>query len=165
PKEWAVKARAFLCNAEFGADWTSLVDAWWVREEAAGFEGTRQPHCAKKRPGAVGAWVGRARNYSYKPQLGDIDEYGRTWWGWWMDINPARRGEKRPLLREAVTDWEGMDLDGQNGFLNVVISLKWWRDALNAASGEWTEAVADVTWVLRQMHGYVFSHQLLATKS
>jgi hypothetical protein len=47
--------------------------------------------------------------------------------------------------------WASMDYKGQNGFLNVLMVLKWWRDAIDIPSPDWEEAVAEVTWVLQQM--------------
>ncbi|KAF7341811.1 hypothetical protein MSAN_02036000 [Mycena sanguinolenta] len=38
------------------------------------------------------------------------------------------------------------------GFLNVLMLLKWWRDAMEEGSPDWEEAVNDVTWVLQQMN-------------
>ena len=76
---------------------------------------------------------------------------------WWSDINPAWRQpvDGGGLLRntsEGEKDWAGLDIPGANGFLNVLMCLKWWGNA--TAGGprvEGDEAVADVTWVLRQM--------------
>jgi hypothetical protein len=50
-----------------------------------------------------------------------------------------------------------MDYSGQNGFLNMLMCLKWWRDAMDAGSLDWDEAVDDVTWVLSKMKEYVLS--------
>lgn len=60
-----------------------------------------------------------------------------------------------PMLK---TDgpWGDLDFPGPNGFLNVVVCLKWWRDKLKEESTEWREAVEDVTWVLSRMNGCVF---------
>ncbi|KAJ6490571.1 hypothetical protein C8R47DRAFT_939242, partial [Mycena vitilis] len=141
--------KSFLGNKDFGPCWTDLVEAWWAREEDAGFEGTRQAHSAVHRPTAVGAWVSRARKYT--PEIKNTDEFSRTWWGWWTDINPDARGENRPLLRVDIVDWQGMDLYGQNGFLNVLMCLKWWRDALENETRDWREGVDDVTWVIKKL--------------
>ncbi|KAJ6481582.1 hypothetical protein C8R47DRAFT_937339, partial [Mycena vitilis] len=146
---WATERRSFLTSVPYGPEWSTLVDAWYAREEAAGFEVTRHTHSATKRPAAVTAWVSRARNHI--PKLGDIDEFGRTWWGWWIDINPTVRGQQQPLQRKEIKDWEGMDICGQNGFLNVLATLKWWRDALETESSEWKAGVDDVTWVIQEM--------------
>jgi hypothetical protein len=44
-----------------------------------------------------------------------------------------------------------MEYKGQDGFLNVLMLLKWWRDAMKDASPDWEEAMDDVTWVLQKM--------------
>ncbi|KAJ7350502.1 hypothetical protein DFH08DRAFT_668552, partial [Mycena albidolilacea] len=101
------------------------------------------------RPQAVGDWVGRARNYT--PTIEDVDEFGQEFWTWWIDINPVWREKKRPMLRHDESSWSCMDYKGQNGLLNVLMVLKWWRDALEVVSPDWEEAVNDVTWVLQKM--------------
>ncbi|KAJ7047954.1 hypothetical protein C8F04DRAFT_885131, partial [Mycena alexandri] len=104
---------------------------------------------AKKRPKAVGDWVARARNYT--PTVTSGDDLGEQWWIWWTDINPEWRGEERPMRRDAGKPWKSMDYCGQNGFLNVLMVLKWWRDAMEESSPDWEDAVDDVIWVLQQM--------------
>jgi hypothetical protein len=44
-----------------------------------------------------------------------------------------------------------MDFHGQNGFLNVMMGLKWWRDAMSEGSKGWDLGVEDVIWVLTKM--------------
>ncbi|KAJ7435836.1 hypothetical protein B0H11DRAFT_1755500, partial [Mycena galericulata] len=104
---------------------------------------------AKKRPKQVGEWIQRARNYA--PSIEDTNEYAKQWWAWWVDINPAWREKKRPMLRHLEGPWECMNYNGQNGFLNVLMSLKWWRDCMSEASKDWEDAVEDVTWALSEM--------------
>ncbi|KAJ7358257.1 hypothetical protein DFH08DRAFT_615627, partial [Mycena albidolilacea] len=72
-------------------------------------------------------------------------------WAWWVDINPTWRNEQRPMKREGGSSWLSLDIRGQNGFLNLLMCLKWWRDAMEAPSPDWEEAVDDITWVLQQM--------------
>ncbi|KAJ7504122.1 hypothetical protein B0H11DRAFT_2221569 [Mycena galericulata] len=149
PKGWSMKAKSFLTNNDLGEAWLALVDKWWAREERNGFEGTTRSHATKKRPKQVGEWIQRARNYT--PSIEDTNEYAKQWWAWWVDINPAWREEKRPMLRNREGPWECMDYNGQNGFLNVLMSLKWWRDSMPEASKDWEDAVEDVTWALSEM--------------
>jgi hypothetical protein len=59
------------------------------------------------------------------------------------------------MKREAGRSWSGFDYHGQNGFLNMLMCLKWWRDAMEEASPDWEEAVDDVAWVLQQMQRFV----------
>ncbi|KAJ7201972.1 hypothetical protein B0H12DRAFT_967131, partial [Mycena haematopus] len=141
--------KTFLTNKNYGPEWLAVVGLWWKREEDAGFEGTTKSHPAKKRPKAVGEWVSRARNYT--PQIEDADGFGQVWWDWWVDINPSWRTKVRPMKREEAGPWICLDYHGQNGFLNVLMCLKWWRDAMAKSSPDWEDAVSDVTWVLQQM--------------
>jgi hypothetical protein len=46
-----------------------------------------------------------------------------------------------------------MQVPGQNGFLNVLMCLKWWREKISDESEDWKDAVEDVMWVLEQMNG------------
>ncbi|KAK6996614.1 hypothetical protein R3P38DRAFT_3221658 [Favolaschia claudopus] len=150
--EWAKTAEKTLAKAEWGTGWAALLAVWWVREARVGFVGTTKGHPAKKRPKEVGDWVGRARNHV--PKIVNPDAFGKTWWEWWIDINPEWRGTDRRLKRGGEDEegrWDCLDLYGQNGFLNVLITLKWWRDALEEISPDWEEAVDDVTWVLSAM--------------
>ncbi|KAJ7662940.1 hypothetical protein B0H14DRAFT_2280556, partial [Mycena olivaceomarginata] len=148
PKAWANTAQLWLAKEDLGTGWAGLLGVWWKREERAGFEGTVTCHPAGKRPKEVGDWVSRARKYT--PVIANADAFGNGWWVWWLDINPAWRGDTRPLLR-GTGPWDCLDLHGQNGFLNVLVSLKWWRDAMSGPSPDWEDAVADVTWVLDEM--------------
>ncbi|KAJ7348995.1 hypothetical protein DFH08DRAFT_998340 [Mycena albidolilacea] len=127
--EWALKAQRVLETKDYGDSWSTLVQLWWSREEEAGFVGGKQSWPAKKRPQAVSDWVGRARNYT--PDVKDASAFGKEFWG--------------------PSDWVCMEYKGQNGFLNVLMLLKWWRDAMKDASPDWEEAMDDVTWVLQKM--------------
>ncbi|KAJ7787482.1 hypothetical protein B0H14DRAFT_2269848, partial [Mycena olivaceomarginata] len=101
---------------------------------------------AKKRPQEVGDWVARARNHT--PTIANADNFGKGFWAWWVDINPTWRNEQRPMKREGASSWSSLDIHGQNGFLNLLMCLKWWHDAMEVQSPDWEEAVDDVTWVL-----------------
>ncbi|KAF7342708.1 hypothetical protein MSAN_02028700 [Mycena sanguinolenta] len=152
---WAETAAAVLSNSEYGNGWTRLVSLWWKREESANFEGTTKSHPARIRPKEVGDWVSRARNYT--PQIGDAVDFGKRFWAWWIQINPSWRTKERPMKKEGEMTWSCLDIQGQNGFLNVLMCLKWWRDAMDVPSPDWEEARADVTWVLEQMSENVSS--------
>ncbi|KAJ7797395.1 hypothetical protein B0H14DRAFT_2619008 [Mycena olivaceomarginata] len=148
-KPWAKTAQEFLTKIECGGGREALLSVWWVREKKAGFEGTKQGHPAKKRPKEVKDWVSRARNHT--PVIDDAESLGKSWWAWWIDINPGWRRQTRPLLR-GTGPLESLDLYGQKGFLNVLMVLKWWRDTMSIASPDWEQGIAEVTWVLQQLH-------------
>ena len=75
------------------------------------------------------------------------------WWAWWNTINPKWRVREGTLLKEVKGDWDVLRCPGQNGFLNVIICLKWWRLKMDNASDGWQRAVSDVKWVLGGMLG------------
>jgi hypothetical protein len=97
-------------------------------------------------------WVQRARIGT--PEIKNVETFAKEWAAWWQDINPAWRKTSLPMEKKDGP-WAFMDLPGPNGFLNVLICLKWWRERLQGDSEEWKEAVNDVTWVLERMNGYV----------
>ncbi|KAJ7078287.1 hypothetical protein B0H15DRAFT_739743, partial [Mycena belliarum] len=151
PPPWAVEFKSFLINTDFGEPWKALVGAWWSRESARGFEGGVKGHSAKKRPTAVGDWVARGRKNTSTTVIEDPDAFAASFQGWWVDINPTWRKKPWPMPRDRDGPWEFMDYCGKNGFLNVLIALKWWRNALPGGSKDWEAAVDDVTWVLGKM--------------
>ncbi|KAJ7734865.1 hypothetical protein B0H16DRAFT_1327340 [Mycena metata] len=79
---------------------------------------------------------------------------GKGWWDWWHAINPEwRRVSDGGLTRDGDGSWDELRCPGQNGFLNVVVCLKWWRLAAGTESGDWVRGVDDVRWVMQQMVG------------
>ncbi|KAJ7876167.1 hypothetical protein B0H14DRAFT_2342916, partial [Mycena olivaceomarginata] len=104
---------------------------------------------AKKRPKEIADWVGRVRNYT--PPIADAEDFGKRFWGWWLDINPIWHTQERPMKREGGSSWLTLDYHGQNGFLNVLMCLKWWHNAIKEVTPDWEDAVDDVSWVLGQM--------------
>jgi hypothetical protein len=87
----------------------------------------------------------------YTPTITNAEDFAKSWWGWWIDINPAWQEKQQPMKRVQEESWVCLDYHGQNGFLNVLACLKWWRDSLESRSSDWEEAVDDVTWVLQKM--------------
>ncbi|KAJ7753864.1 hypothetical protein B0H16DRAFT_1316731, partial [Mycena metata] len=107
----------------------------------------------KKRPTEVHTWVSRARNI--EPEIKNIDSFVKDFQGWWVEINPAWRKAKVPMEKKTGGPWTSIDIPGPNGFLNVLMCLKWWREAMDDESEEWREAVEDVEWVLKALNKYV----------
>ncbi|KAJ7337612.1 hypothetical protein DFH08DRAFT_639345, partial [Mycena albidolilacea] len=141
---WAWKARALLEEKNFGPEWMEMVEVWFQCKEKKGFVSPTKGVAAKLRPVQVGAWVQRAR--TGKPDIKDVEEFAASWTKWWQEINPPWR---KGIVPMPCTDgcWSSMDLPGPNGFLNVLICLKWWRERLQEESEGWKEAVGDVKWV------------------
>ncbi|KAJ7732734.1 hypothetical protein DFH07DRAFT_780844 [Mycena maculata] len=131
---WAKKARETLEDGgeEMGGEWKRVVDVWWKVEEAGKFTKKKEKGSlsATKRPKQVALWVKWARVGTPTVTL------------------PVFSNEWR---------WEALRHPGQNGFLNVLVCLKWWHEKLetDAERDEWDRAVDDVLWVLEGILGEV----------
>ncbi|KAJ7815063.1 hypothetical protein B0H14DRAFT_2375614, partial [Mycena olivaceomarginata] len=147
---WVKKAEKLLQGDSFGPLWTQLVAQWRLREEQTGFETSTKSHSAKLRPAQVGAWVQRAR--AGAPDIKDTAVFAKEFKAWWQDINPAWRKISLPMPRKGGP-WTFMQVPGQNGFLNVLMCLKWWTEKISDESEDWKDAVEDIMWVLEQMNG------------
>ncbi|KAJ7575329.1 hypothetical protein C8J56DRAFT_801757 [Mycena floridula] len=158
-----VKAEASLAGIE-DPSWTALLMKWRAWEQCFGFaqEGYNKEKLggAKIRPEAVEWWTKRKRIPT--PDIGDREVFARKWWLWWIHVNPDWRIKSNEgfLERKGDGDWSSMKISGVNGFLSLLICLRWW---IGAASGEkeasWSEAVADMSWALDQLMElrYVYS--------
>jgi hypothetical protein len=77
--------------------------------------------------------------------------FAAGWWKWWEAINPSwcKRDAGGRLNKEGDGDWGSIAQTGPNGMLNVLICLRWWRDALRGDLGGWEEAPQVVEWALK----------------
>ncbi|KAJ7755134.1 hypothetical protein B0H16DRAFT_1315947 [Mycena metata] len=146
--KWASEAKAILdtVSAE-GNEWAEMMNLWWRLESSTGFAGVGS---SKGRPMEVGWWIQRARRTP--PKIKQADAFATSWIGWWIELNPKGRvaaGPDKMLRTEGQSGWEGLTAR-VNGLLSVLMSLKWWKDAVEE-EGDWEIAVSDVTWVLRQL--------------
>ncbi|KAJ7705147.1 hypothetical protein B0H16DRAFT_1254351, partial [Mycena metata] len=137
-----------LLKGEEVEGWKELVGAWRRLEESYGYASSTKSHPTTNRPKEVGVWVKNARKGT--PAIADVEDFAKRWWVWWKGINPTWRLRDGDLVRDSSGSWDVLRCPGQNGFLNVVICLKWWHevDEVGAPSEEWTHAVSDVKWVL-----------------
>ncbi|KAK6977456.1 hypothetical protein R3P38DRAFT_2810287 [Favolaschia claudopus] len=161
---WARSARDQLLGGECDDEWTKVVELWWKQEERAGFIGPAKAMGTKYRPKEVAGWISRARVGGPQPAILDVYGFAALWWKYWVAINPewrTRVRDGRRLAKEGEGDWSALKKEtGKNGLLNVLICLRWWRDALRIRSeGEWLregvakdwkEAVEEVRWVLEK---------------
>ncbi|KAK7016262.1 hypothetical protein R3P38DRAFT_3203083 [Favolaschia claudopus] len=160
---WATHSREVLLKTDEGEQWKAggekwegVVAKWWAKEEAASFQGPAKGAGTKLRPKQVGAWIKRARTGGPQPTVSDTFGFSVVWWKWWVSINPDWRKRKdggRRMERDTTTgDWGVLQSQtGPNGLLNVLICLRWWKDAMRMEAGDWDEALEDVSWVLDRL--------------
>ncbi|KAJ7026593.1 hypothetical protein C8F04DRAFT_1267961 [Mycena alexandri] len=154
--KWGADARVRLQSGGGGVDWEYVVGAWWEAELAASFSGPAKGQSVSLRPPQVSKWVGRGRTGDPSPPLVDLYEFATQWWRWWCALNPEWRRGGGPTggrLHRTDGDWGGTMQAGPNGFLNVLMCLRWWRDAIKSNEPQlvhaWDEAVADVRWAVQ----------------
>ncbi|KAJ7429159.1 hypothetical protein B0H11DRAFT_1680357, partial [Mycena galericulata] len=141
--------RSLLLEDGASASWNALVELWWALEQNNAFVNPVSERTAPKRPKQVSDWVQRARRAT--PQIPNLKAFVEEWWAWWTSINPSWRRVNGKLVQDGAGPWTELEFPGSNGFLNVVVCLKWWRSKLAEGNEEWENAVGDVTWVLSQM--------------
>ncbi|KAJ7022891.1 hypothetical protein C8F04DRAFT_1272085 [Mycena alexandri] len=148
--KWAVEGKGSLERGTeaWGAEWTKLVGLWWELESSTGFRSLTKGFRTAGRPDEIGHWVKCARKGA--PSIVNAAAFAVNWEKWWKGINPKWRvGTDGALKRGEVGGWDTLEAPGPNGFLNVLIGLKWWKDA--GGDGDWPGMVDDVTWVLEMM--------------
>ncbi|KAF8146546.1 hypothetical protein K438DRAFT_1627772, partial [Mycena galopus ATCC 62051] len=100
---------------------------------------------ATSHPEEIQIWIKYAR--ATKPKIKNVQKFIEDWTKWWDALNPKWR--KGGLLVQSEDGlMEMMCKPGANGFLGVLIGLKWWRDEEGKTS-KWLAAFEDVTWVMR----------------
>ncbi|KAJ7084773.1 hypothetical protein B0H15DRAFT_783613 [Mycena belliarum] len=130
---------------------------WWARELAHAFEGPARGY-TDGRPAQVSYWTSRARRGKPKPEIVEAKAFADKWWAWYGKMNPEWRVETTAgpgHFERGRSDggWDVLAYTGPNGMLNVLICLRWWRDAIDTVEDQaaWNDAVEDVAWVLEEM--------------
>jgi hypothetical protein len=172
--DWFYKAFTYL-NINLGGPFTDLVALWTELEEF---------HCWKtsgvktlppsKRPHELTRWVGSGRwrkgSIRIKIPSGQVEDFGDRVWIWWCELQPAWRtiesGKpgKRPARVSMFQDnWESLDIYGQNGWLGLLVCIKWWGETLLKVADksqqkdkteDWLAAIEDMSTMLRGLVQY-----------
>ncbi|KAJ7436472.1 hypothetical protein B0H11DRAFT_2256177 [Mycena galericulata] len=152
--KWAKSAQETLLDGGLANDheWEMMTNLWWRLEATTGFKSPPRGFPAVHRPPEIHTWIKCARIGT--PFIADIKVFAKQWAVWWKTINPGWRLVDGALVQETKGLWDVMRVPGANGFLSVLIGLKWWKDKSPGGGGEeFAAAVKDVSWVLRQLLG------------
>ncbi|KAJ7123329.1 hypothetical protein C8R46DRAFT_928220, partial [Mycena filopes] len=146
--QWASNGREALLSSELGKNevWKEGVSLWWKLEASTEFATSVKGFGTEGRPGAVHTWIKNARKK--KPVIKNMERLAEEVEGWWKRVNPGWRLVDDELITDPLGgDWEAMRQRGANGFLGVLIALKWWREA-EGETKEWRAIFDDVVWVM-----------------
>jgi hypothetical protein len=103
-----------------------------------------------RRPDEMHTWIKYARKK--KPEVDNMDRFISEWQGWWLGLNPEWHVREGAFVKELEGSLEGMRKPGANGFLMVLVRLKWWWEDKGPMDA-WIAAFEDVTWVMSALFG------------
>ncbi|TDL13828.1 hypothetical protein BD410DRAFT_846588 [Rickenella mellea] len=127
--DWLCRHFADLAEKNYSHEWIATLRAWVAMEELGDGEGTGNLPTAN-RPEWVTWWIARRRTTTTSPPIPDIPSYINQWHLWWEEV--TKDSERAFRL-------------GKNGFLSVLMTLKWWRDLGKADDlVRWHDAVTKV---------------------
>ncbi|TDL15918.1 hypothetical protein BD410DRAFT_844813 [Rickenella mellea] len=134
--EWLRTHFTNLAKKNYSPEWIATLRAWVLMEELG--DGNGSDHLTTtNRPVWVSWWINRCRTTNISPPIHDVPSYIEQWHRWWDEL--AKDSERLFRL-------------GKNGFLNILMTLKWWRDLGTAADlARWDEAVAKVKATMVQL--------------
>ncbi|KAF8192324.1 hypothetical protein K438DRAFT_1479092, partial [Mycena galopus ATCC 62051] len=135
--------------------WKKGVQLWWDLERSTHFVAQVKGLGTTNRPEEIHTWIKCARTTT--PKLKNVDRFMEEWRKWWRTLNQewCTVGDEvcDELIRDAEASLEGLRKPGANGFLSVLIGLKWWMD-VKGATKQWVAALEDVTWVMARLLRY-----------
>ncbi|KAF5342740.1 hypothetical protein D9758_015909 [Tetrapyrgos nigripes] len=155
--DWFYKAFHFL-NDDLGIQYRNLLENWVIlernREWSQGLKSRSLD--AKYRPREVSRWIGGAR---YRDSVKRtciaserIIDFTKDFWQWWCNLQPEWRptievdtvAKPRVLTtNDENKSWKKLNVAGQNGWLSLIVCVKWWGLALQSqacnAPAAWKE--------------------------
>ncbi|KAK7054289.1 SERTA domain-containing protein 3 [Paramarasmius palmivorus] len=139
--------------------WSATVYKWieveemWNKLELEP-EGSRYRLLKNSRPAGFLQWFkyGRMRWEERIPLEVEPNCLGEQWWYWWSKVvNPRWRiGADGMVMPGGEGSWEVMRLPGKDGFVLVLVALRWWHDLLDVAELDvlWNATVKSVYYTL-----------------
>ncbi|KAJ7119388.1 hypothetical protein C8R46DRAFT_860053, partial [Mycena filopes] len=140
-----------LLEGALGADavWTEGVEEWWALEEATGFATSIKGLSTDGWPQEIHTWIKNARKGT--PEIKNVARFVEGWKGWWRGLNPEWRVTvDGDLIREGGEGLGQLRVPGANGFLGVLIGLKWWREK-EGETEDWLGEFVDVKWAMTML--------------
>ncbi|KAJ7164578.1 hypothetical protein C8R43DRAFT_878769 [Mycena crocata] len=138
-------------------DWAVCVENFMNFEGACGYgdEGMNVP--TTDRPAGVKWWLARGRKWDKTVDLGELGAVGsdETFIDHVLKKDSRGQGGGGMMTVPAECDWSTMEKwHGKNGILQVMASLLWWGERVEAHpldTARWSSAVDEVSYVLGEI--------------
>ncbi|KAJ3754662.1 hypothetical protein EV360DRAFT_51186, partial [Lentinula raphanica] len=161
--KWFHTAVKYLLDNELESEFAKLAMSWMVLEQLYQFQTTNHGLSHHKRPNELSEWIKKQKRTAPGPVLATVDsvsDFAESFWSWWNFLQPGWREPgsfNRPdPVRNFGDVWLSLDKPGNNGWVLLLVSLKWWWQSLKALDSsavkgmkeDWFAAVDDVTSML-----------------
>lgn len=152
-----------LVNVDLGSHYMDFLGHWINFERLHGWGRSGGRLTGSGRPSIISKWVKEGR---YSPRCSEpcidtdeLEQYAQELSNWWKFIQPAT-----PFDRDNMgVDWVALNKHGINGWLSIVVGMKWWGtslkgltgDSLNSCTEEWLATLEDLTETLQNLQSYL----------
>lgn len=164
--KWFKKGFEYISD-DFGQQYAELLHQYILFE--ASHHWANASHGLKKtKPQQLITWTtqGKRKAEAALPiiaalsSIETIQNFAEAIWTWWCELQPDWRiisGNRPAPFDKFVNNFLFLDKRGQNGWLGLIVCIKWWRlgmDCLEDSSrqeieADWFRAVADMTNMLK----------------
>ncbi|KAJ3925230.1 MAG: hypothetical protein NXY57DRAFT_907337 [Lentinula lateritia] len=163
---WFHPAFEYL-NHDLGVDYIYLIRAWIKLERIKDWVYSLKGISAKLRPKELSHWITNCRydrrNNNPKFQKQDINRFGInfvTWWNSLVNQISTVSGENSDGDGRVRKEWGTLNTSGKNGWLSIIVCLKWWgmglRDDREGALGaKWCCTIKEVSCILNELNLYL----------
>lgn len=161
-KKWF--ANAFqLVDVDLGPHYAEFLGHWFQFERLHNWNRSGGRLAALGRPTLISKWIkeGRYPPRCTEPLIGvdGLEQYLGELCAWWRLMRPKVAFNKE----DVGTEWVALDKYGINGWLSIVVGMKWWGeslkllagDALKASTQEWLLMLKDLIQIIQNLHTYL----------
>ncbi|KAH8802322.1 hypothetical protein DL96DRAFT_1475715 [Flagelloscypha sp. PMI_526] len=112
----------------FGRIFVEIFRTWIITEAKFRFQNPSRGFAKAKRPAELNKWIGNGRWRTTHRLTQSSKTFGTELMAWWATLTPATDITADSSCEEirASGDWKRARAPGNNGFLSVVMGLKWW---------------------------------------
>ncbi|KAK7026657.1 SERTA domain-containing protein 3 [Paramarasmius palmivorus] len=113
--------------------WIEVEEEWNKRDVSV--QGAQFKMLKNRRPQGFLQWFkyGRLRWEALVPSDVSENTLGYEWWVWWSKVvNPRWRPQSEDMIMPGGQgSWEAVRIPGKDGFILVLVALRWWCDLLD----------------------------------